>query len=275
MIAAINYIPIYLRDWKFKMVSLISIVTNFVIFALIAINDGDGRSMARILEGTDAEPEKFPYMVSLRRWNNHVCGGAIISPRHILTAAHCFIGRADPPYTEGLVIVSSAAVNRYNGEIHQVKKVTPHSDYRKGTENRWRNDIAVVELKNDISENRYQKPIALPKADTPGNVTAVLSGWGQTTLRGEESDRLKQRIVRILPNDECNKKDADILDTNLCGFNGRGTGFCEGDSGSPLIHNNEIVGIVSFSILCGIGYPDSYTRVYKYLDFINSTMTGS
>lgn len=105
---------------------------------------GHARRATRVLQGSDAVPGEFPYMVSLRRWNVHVCGGAIISPRHILTAAHCFIGRADAPYTEGLVVITGASTNRTIGDVHRAKTVTPHTGFRSGSEHRWRHDIAVI-----------------------------------------------------------------------------------------------------------------------------------
>ncbi|KAH0568738.1 chymotrypsin-2-like [Cotesia glomerata] len=257
------------------MVSLISTAVNLLVFVLITISTADGGAPAKILEGTDAEPEKLSYMASLRRYNIHVCGGAYISPCHVLTAAHCFVGRANPPYTEGLVVVGKAALNRYAGVIHEVEKVTPHSDFERGTKSRWRNDIAVVKLKKNITISPYEKPIALPTVDTPSEIIAILGGWGQTTLRGAETDRLQQMMVHVISNEECNKRDADVLPSNLCGYNGRGHGFCNGDSGGPLVYNGTVVGIVSFSIVCGLGYPDTYTRVYYYIDFINKTMNES
>jgi len=51
----------------------------------------------RIYNGREASIAEFPWMVSVQRSDDtmmtHVCGGSIISPRHILSAAHCFVPR--------------------------------------------------------------------------------------------------------------------------------------------------------------------------------------
>ncbi|XP_015117639.1 chymotrypsin-2 isoform X1 [Diachasma alloeum] len=224
----------------------------------------------------DAAPGEFPYVVSLRRNGVHFCGGAIIGSKHVLTAAHCFVGRVDPPYTAGLTVATGALKRQDDGDLYLAKKVVPHSGFSRGPDTRWKHDIAVItiipvcsfQLMNPIIMTQNVKTLGLPTSPTPGAVVAVLSGWGSATKFGPEADHLQKRNVTVLTNDECNKKDASILDTQMCGFDGRGTGFCNGDSGSPLVYNNEVVGIVSFAISCGIGYPDTYTRVHKYLDFI-------
>ena len=46
--------------------------------------------------------------------------------------------------------------------------------------------------------------------------------------------------------------------------------LCQGDSGGPLVSNNKIIGIVSGGIPCAIGYPDVYTGVANFLDYINA-----
>lgn len=63
----------------------------------------------------------------------------------------------------------------------------------------------------------------------------------------------------------------------MCAVNKDGVGACQGDSGGPLVDvsdpaNKALVGIVSFGIPCAKGYPDVYTRVYSFLDWIERNM---
>lgn len=54
----------------------------------------------RIVGGDIATIGQFPYQVSLQSYNEHICGGSIISSTHILTAAHCV---DDNFYTDDMV----------------------------------------------------------------------------------------------------------------------------------------------------------------------------
>lgn len=46
-------------------------------------------TLTRIVGGTPARIQDFPYIVSIQIYNQHICGGSIIKPDMILTAAHC------------------------------------------------------------------------------------------------------------------------------------------------------------------------------------------
>lgn len=60
----------------------------------------------------------------------------------------------------------------------------------------------------------------------------------------------------------------------VCAYSGMlGTGTCFGDSGGPLISDNKLIGIVSFARICALGYPDGYTRISTYADWIDQVMS--
>lgn len=99
--------------------------------------------------------------------------------------------------------------------------------------------FCLLQLRTPIIINQNVKTIGLPTGATPGAVNAILSGWGSATKFGPEADHLQKRNVTVLTNDECNKKDASILDTQMCGFDGKGTGFC-----NVSIYNELVNGII-------------------------------
>jgi len=43
----------------------------------------------RIINGIEAKPDEFPWIVSLRVDGMHYCGASLIAPQVVLTAAHC------------------------------------------------------------------------------------------------------------------------------------------------------------------------------------------
>lgn len=91
---------------------------------------------------------------------------------------------------------------------------------------------------------------------------------------------LQYAEVVTLSHEECVKKfqgnsaRALLKSYNICAMDKRGVGACNGDSGGPLADtkNKVILGVVSWGIPCGKGYPDAYTRVYSYLDWIKKHM---
>lgn len=88
------------------------------------------------------------------------------------------------------------------------------------------------------------------------------------------SQQLNFKNTQTMTNIECQAAHGPtgfaslILQTNICGFTGAGLGVCRGDSGSPLTAGTSLIGLVSFASGCGAGFPDVYTRVSEYHDWI-------
>lgn len=50
----------------------------------------------RVVNGEDAAPHSWPWQVSLRKDGYHICGGSLIKPNWVVTAAHCVYKNPNP-----------------------------------------------------------------------------------------------------------------------------------------------------------------------------------
>lgn len=81
--------------------------------------------------------------------------------------------------------------------------------------------------------------------------------------------------MNTLNNEDCLERYIDsgedfVTNSSICALLAKGQGVCFGDSGSPLVARGKLIGIVSWGIPCAMGFPDVYTRISFFLDWILS-----
>lgn len=96
--------------------------------------------------GTPVALGEIPWQVSLQTLNGaHFCGGSIIAPLKVLTAAHCL--------ESGMQFrVLSGTIDYTKGQVHNVKSVRIHPNYSGQQKDAWRYDVAVVTVSRHIIE---------------------------------------------------------------------------------------------------------------------------
>ncbi|XP_076766920.1 uncharacterized protein LOC143433467 [Xylocopa sonorina] len=225
----------------------------------------------QIIGGNNANPGQFPYQVSLRQNGRHFCGGTLVTQKHVVTAAHCIRGIVSAPYHDFTVVTGTISL-KSGGQSHRVAAAVYNPDFKPTASESFANDVAVVTLADTVRVNSYQRPISLTSMDPPVGAKLTLSGWGRNSNnQGTLPDILQTTTVTLLSNADCQKQipQQPIYGGHLCAFQRKGVGACNGDSGGPLVYNGKLVGIVSWVVPCAQGYPDGYTRVTHYLNFIN------
>ncbi|XP_015176239.1 PREDICTED: chymotrypsin-2-like [Polistes dominula] len=220
-----------------------------------------------------ARDNEFPYLVSIRIDNNLHCGGCIIGPYHILTAAHCVVPLLDAE--PGEVTIVAGTNNLYSGgQVYEPSLYIRHHDFN--PKNPWINDIGIIKLASPIEFNDRVKPIALPTQKPPVHTNAIIGAWGATSSYPRRASPLLRKLnLKTLSQDECQSyfSSIDIKSSQICTLVQKNVGTCSGDSGSPLSLFNEVIGIVSGGIPCARGIPDVFTSVYSYLSFIKYAIT--
>ncbi|XP_018403823.1 PREDICTED: serine protease 53-like [Cyphomyrmex costatus] len=240
-----------------------NVVFGFLFVCLAAVSRAED---SYIVGGSDALDGAHPYIVSLRRNNRHFCGGSIISKHYILTAGHCITVLEDPINLENVTV--HAGTNRLSeyGYVYIPEAVIVHPDFKRSL---IHNDIGLIRLKTDIQYNKLVQPISLAKTNSilVGD-PCFLIGWGTTKFLGKLSDKLQIVNQQIYSQSKCNNVFWNLQSSHICAFSQSGQGACHGDSGSPLVANGIQIGFASFVRPCAKGFPDVYTRIFSFTNWL-------
>jgi len=221
----------------------------------------------RIVGGNATTIEEIPWIVSLRFFGSHRCGGSIISTTRVLTAGHCTSGTI----TSYLEIRAGSTSHGSGGHTRQISQVIIHPYFSSTS---LKNDISVVYFTAPLNTNLPTiSTIALPQKGVTAPVGSLsqVSGWGSTCENCSISTILRYVMVPIVSNFQCNLfYDGSITDGMLCaGYLEGGRDACQGDSGGPLIYNRVLEGIVSWGQGCARpNFPGVYTRVSYHIEWI-------
>lgn len=241
----------------------------------------------RIFGGWFAKEGNFPWQIYFK---DPRAGGALISDRWILTAAHVLDGNPNPTVYAGLLLVGLNAMSTAKPLV--VEDLIIHPNWTKSTtETRinFDNDIALLRLKEQVTMGPTISPICLPgrssEYDPQIGTTGFIAGWGRSETK-RSSVKLKAARIPVQDMGKCQEQKpeppADTLsyvftDNMICAGDS-GQDSCDGDSGGALAiqdpHNNlryYVAGLVSWGPKCGT--YGLYTKVANYVDWIVEVMS--
>ena len=144
-----------------------------------------------IVGGTAAHQGDWPWMVSLQDSFGHSCGGTLIAPDAVVTAAHCVDGSIA---NQTSIVINRANLQSSDGEEHKVSEIISHPEY-----NFFSNDADIAILKLETAST--VTPIQIVRSSelelTEPGTDATILGWGLTSEFGTGTNVLRQAVVPI------------------------------------------------------------------------------
>ncbi|MGW2704222.1 trypsin-like serine protease [Streptomyces sp. NPDC001340] len=243
----------------------------------------------KIIGGTDTTISSAPWMAQLWYFDDKgtsdtsddigfFCGGSVVSPTKILTAAHCVRDENNKAYNwkaYGAVVTGTdqlaSGSDLHGGQATGVLRQW-NASYNPAT---FDNDIAVLTLAVPVKATPIRMTTSGDTASYAGGTSAQVYGWGRTSsTSGDISPTLKTTTLTIHADSTCTGAYGSffIAGHMVCAGtqSGSDTGTeatCNGDSGGPLIVGNRIVGVVSWGVKDCVqqGYYSVFSKVSQYV----------
>jgi secreted trypsin-like serine protease len=257
----------------------------------------------RIVNGTDAGPDQFPYLVALLdtkklakegAFQAQFCGGTLTTSRTVVTAAHCVVDERTGHVLKPAELRIGIGANLRDGALRvlRVDVILPKANYSRKSA---ANDVAVITLARPVAGVPVLAPAnpAEGAAFAAAGTVVTVAGWGNmsTTSEGRYPDVYRVGSLVVFPDATCGTgapfqlgtvpfqgftaDDVDLA-TMICASglteDGNVIDSCQGDSGGPLIAGTgadaRLLGIVSWGRDCATDFPGVYTRVAAEYAFL-------
>jgi len=251
----------------------------------------EGQIQTRIVGGKETVPDSRPWMTALISGGStdfffdQFCGGSLVHPYYVVTAAHCLLDESDNPLTisEIDVVFGLHRLDDSGFLRLQVAQIIIHPDYDSFSSD---SDIALLRLANPATGFEPLPIIDQPELAAP-DILATTIGWGSTSTDQDNPIfpiELREVEIPIVSLAVANQPQSygGSLTTNMlpAGLAEGGKDSCQGDSGGPLIvdgtsgTSSVLAGVVSFGDGCAEpNLYGIYTRVSEFRSWIKGFLT--
>ncbi|MFF9819160.1 S1 family peptidase [Streptomyces sp. NPDC014006] len=226
-----------------------------------------------VVGGTTTTTTAYPFMMQITDASqNQFCGGTLVAPTKVVTAAHCMAGETP----SGVRVVGGRTyLNGTNGTVGRVSRIWVDPDYTDASNG---DDVAVLTLSAPMP---YTAAKYVAPSDTSvyaAGTTARILGWGTTAENGSSSNQLRTATVPIVSDASCKTSyGSDFVQSDMvcAGYSSGGVDTCQGDSGGPLLIGGVLAGITSWGEGCAeAGYPGVYTRLTTFSSLVTAQVTS-
>ncbi|KAB0800457.1 hypothetical protein PPYR_06197 [Photinus pyralis] len=243
--------------------------------------------------GDDHEAQfgEFPWMVAVLRKEKHdgidlsvyTCGGSLIHPQVVLTAAHCMadVGKEYKARVGEWDVQTKAEI--YPHQDRNVTTIIVHPEYKR---NPLLYDLALLILDSPVTIMGNVDVVCLPDKNqlVDNNLSCVSGGWG---TKGKFYNLLQKVELPIVDTESCQTRLHTSLGTQyqlhesfLCAGGDPGKDRCRTDFGSPLVcqfpekkDKYFQAGILSWALACSeSSVPAMYSSLVKAVDWIDKIM---
>lgn len=262
-----------------------------------------------VVNGTPTLEGQWPWQIALYQTqtvdNKYICGGTLVSHRHIITAAHCVTRKNSKR------IVNKNTLTVYLGkhnlrtsvdgvQIEFIDKITVHPQYNASTFSR---DVSILQLRKPVTYTNWVQPACLWPEDSTSLSSVIdkkgsVVGWGfdETGVATEELSLVEMPVVDT---ETCIRSYSEFFvrftsEYTYCAgyrdgvFDKRtgvrdSTSVCNGDSGGGMVFKIDgfwyLRGLVSLSVArqnefrCDPSHYVIFTDLAKLLPWIKKNIS--
>ena len=224
----------------------------------------------RVVGGERVSIADHPWVVYVSDASgNQFCGGTLVAPTKVLTAAHCASTRT-PRNTR--VVLGREDRQSGEGVVARLASIWVHPEYVAADQGA---DVAVLTLRTPVGYKTLPLAQSSDEALYEPGTSGLVLGWGRTSEQGSSSRYLLGATVPVTTYDYCRTAypQYDPDEMTCAGYEEGGIDTCQGDSGGPLVAGGKLIGVTSWGEGCARkGKPGVYSKVGAYAKVIEAQL---